>query len=75
LNKLNEDIANLSEKRNALNAQWENEKGVLTQIQQKKATIEAIRKLKQTRPNETEIMVSVAEIRYGLIKKNEEDLF
>jgi ATP-dependent Clp protease ATP-binding subunit ClpB len=74
LNKLNEDIANLSEKRNALNAQWENEKGVLTQIQQKKATIESL-KIEADQAERDGNYGRVAEIRYGLIKKNEEDLF
>ena len=74
LNKLNEDIANLSEKRNALNAQWENEKGVLAQIQQKKATIESL-KIEADQAERDGNYGRVAEIRYGLIKKNEEDLF
>jgi len=74
LNKLNEDIANLSEKRNALNAQWENEKGVLSQIQQKKATIESL-KIEADQAERDGNYGRVAEIRYGLIKKNEEDLF
>jgi len=74
LAKLNEEIANLIEKRNALNAQWENEKGVLSQIQQKKATIEAL-KIEADQAERDGNYGRVAEIRYGLIKKNEEDLF
>jgi ATP-dependent Clp protease ATP-binding subunit ClpB len=74
LAKLNEDIANISEKRNALNAQWENEKGVLSQIQQKKAAIEALR-IEADQAERDGNYGRVAEIRYGLIKKNEEDLF
>ena len=74
LAKLNEDIANISEKRNALNAQWENEKGVLSQIQQKKAAIESLR-IEADQAERDGNYGRVAEIRYGLIKKNEEDLF
>ncbi|MEY3717686.1 MAG: ATP-dependent chaperone ClpB [Bacteroidota bacterium] len=74
LTKLNEEIANLSEKRNALNAQWENEKGVLSQIQQKKAAIESL-KIEADQAERDGNYGRVAEIRYGLIKKNEEDLF
>jgi ATP-dependent Clp protease ATP-binding subunit ClpB len=40
LGKLNEEIANLSVRQNELKAQWENEKNVLTQIQQKKTILE-----------------------------------
>lgn len=68
LNKLNEDIANLIEKRNALNAQWENEKGVLSQIQQKKATIESL-KIEADQAERDGNYGRVAEIRYGLIKR------
>lgn len=74
LTKLNEDIANLGEKRNALNAQWENEKGVLSQIQQKKTNIESLR-IEADQAERDGNYGRVAEIRYGLIKKNEEELF
>ena len=43
LNKLNEEIAELTETRGVLNAQWQNEKGILQQIQQKKANIENLK--------------------------------
>lgn len=74
LTKLNEEIANLSETRNSLNAQWENEKGILTQIQQKKANIESL-KLEAEQAERDGNYGRVAEIRYGLIKKNEEELY
>ena len=74
LNKLSEDIANISEQRNALNAQWENEKGILAQIQQKKANIESLR-LEAEQAEREGNYGRVAEIRYGLIKQNEEELY
>ncbi len=74
LSKLNEDIANLSEKRNGLNAQWQREKEVLTQIQQKKQAIEQY-KLEAEQAERDGNYGRVAEIRYGLIKNVEEELF
>jgi len=74
LQKLNIDIANITEQRNSLNAQWENEKGILSQIQQKKATIESL-KIEAEQAEREGNYGRVAEIRYGLIKQNEEDLY
>jgi ATP-dependent Clp protease ATP-binding subunit ClpB len=74
LQKLNIDIANLTEQRNSLNAQWENEKGILSQIQQKKTTIESL-KIEAEQAEREGNYGRVAEIRYGLIKQNEEDLY
>ncbi len=74
LQKLNIDIANLTEQRNSLNAQWENEKGILSQIQQKKTTIESL-KIEAEQAEREGNYGRVAEIRYGLIKQNEEELF
>ncbi len=74
LNKLSEDIANITEQRNSLNAQWENEKGILAQIQQKKANIESLRNEADQAEREGNYG-RVAEIRYGLIKQNEEELY
>ena len=74
LQKLNVDIANITEQRNSLNAQWENEKGILSQIQQKKATIESL-KIEAEQAEREGNYGRVAEIRYGLIKQNEEDLY
>ncbi len=74
LNKLSEDIANINEQRNSLNAQGENEKGILAQIQQKKANIESLRNEADQAEREGNYG-RVAEIRYGLIKQNEEELY
>lgn len=74
LKKLTEDIANITEQRNSLNAQWENEKGILAQIQQKKANIESLR-LEADQAEREGNYGRVAEIRYGLIKQNEEELY
>lgn len=74
LSKLNEDIANLSDKRDSLNAQWENEKSILTEIQEKKTNIESLKNEAEQAEREGNYG-RVAEIRYGLIKNNEEELY
>jgi ATP-dependent Clp protease ATP-binding subunit ClpB len=74
LSKLNEEIANLSEDRNSLNAQWQNEKAVLHQIQEKKELIESYRTEAEQAEREGNYG-RVAELRYGLIKQTEEELF
>jgi len=74
LAKLNEEIANLTNKRDELNSQWQNEKNILTQVQQKKASIESL-KLEAEQAERDGNYGRVAEIRYGLIKNAEEDLF
>lgn len=74
LNKLNEEIAGLSEQRGILNAQWENERSILQQIQQKKANIESL-KIEADQAEREGNYGRVAEIRYGLIKNNEESLY
>lgn len=74
LEKLNTDIANMSEKRNMLNAQWENEKNILAQIQSKKSNIENL-KVEADQAERDGNYGRVAEIRYGLIKNNEEELY
>ena len=74
LNKLNEDIAGLSEQRGILNAQWENERSILQQIQQKKANTENL-KIEADQAEREGNYGRVAEIRYGLIKNNEEALY
>ena len=73
LNKLNEEIANLGSRRNELNAQWENEKSVLAAIQQKKAEIESLR-IEAEQSERDGNYARVAEIRYGLLQKAEENL-
>lgn len=74
LNKLNEEIAGISEQRGILNAQWENERSILQQIQQKKANIESL-KIEADQAEREGNYGRVAEIRYGLIKNNEESLY
>lgn len=74
LSKLNEEIANLSEERNSLNAQWQNEKAMLHQIQEKKELIEKYR-LEAEQAEREGNYGRVAELRYGLIKQAEEELF
>jgi ATP-dependent Clp protease ATP-binding subunit ClpB len=74
LSRLNEEIANLSEERNSLNAQWQNEKAVLNQIQEKKELIEQYRVEAEQAEREGHYG-RVAELRYGLIKQAEEELF
>jgi len=74
LSKLNEEIANLNEDRSSLNAQWMNEKAVLGQIQEKKELIEKYRLEAQMAERDGNYG-RVAELRYGLIKQAEEDLF
>lgn len=70
LNKLNADIANLSEERNSLNAVWQNEKSIITQIQKKKTEIETLRNEAEQAERDGNYG-RVAEIRYGLIKEAE----
>lgn len=74
LGKLIEEIANLNEERNSLNAQWQNEKAVLNQIQEKKELIENYRMEAEQAEREGNYG-RVAELRYGLIKQAEEELF
>ncbi|NBP06023.1 MAG: AAA family ATPase, partial [Bacteroidetes bacterium] len=74
LGRLNEEIANLSEERNTLNAQWQNEKAVLNQIQEKKELIEQYR-IEAEQAEREGNYGRVAELRYGLIKQAEEELF
>ncbi|MCC7298387.1 MAG: ATP-dependent chaperone ClpB [Bacteroidia bacterium] len=74
LSKLNEEIANLSDKRNELNGQWQHEKDLLTRIQGKKQLIEQY-KLEAEQAERDGNYGRVAEIRYGLIKKEEEELY
>jgi ATP-dependent Clp protease ATP-binding subunit ClpB len=74
LTQLNKVLTELNEKRSGINARWENEKGVLTKIQQKKAQIENL-KLEAEQAERDGNYGRVAEIRYGLIKNLEEELY
>ncbi|HZK07302.1 MAG TPA: ATP-dependent chaperone ClpB [Bacteroidales bacterium] len=73
LNQLQEDIANLSEQRNALRARWQSEKEVVEAIQSRKKDIEELRQQADRAEREGDFG-KVAEIRYGKIKANEDEL-
>jgi ATP-dependent Clp protease ATP-binding subunit ClpB len=64
--KINEDIANLEEKRNALKAKWVSEREVVNGIQSAKEDIENL-KLDAARLEREGKFSEVAEIRYGKI--------
>ncbi len=66
LGKLEENLANLNEKKNVLVAQWKNEKGVITELRQIKEQIETQRLAEQRAEREGNLNL-VAEIRYGKI--------
>ncbi len=70
---LNKEIADLSEKRNTLKAQWENEKGVVNEIRKLKENAEQLR-LEAEHAERTGDFGKVAEIRYGRIPENQEKL-
>jgi ATP-dependent Clp protease ATP-binding subunit ClpB len=70
LNKLNEEIANISEDRNAINARWKREKEVVEQIQTNKALIEQY-KNEADQAERNGDFGKVAELRYGKIKEAE----
>ncbi len=71
--KINEDIANLEEKRNALKARWESEREVVHGIQQAKETIERLKQEAMRMEREGRFS-EVAEIRYGRIPDEEKQL-
>mgnify|MGYP000102846726 FL=1 len=73
LNKLQEDLANLEENRNALRAQWESEREVVLGVQQAKQEIEQLRQEAKRLEREGDFS-QVAEIRYGRIPEVEERL-
>jgi len=71
--KLNEDLANLEDERNALRSQWENEKQIVLGLQEKKIEIENLRV--QAKQLEREGKFSeVAEIQYGKLPSLEAEL-
>ncbi|NCA86222.1 MAG: AAA family ATPase, partial [Clostridia bacterium] len=73
LSQLQEDIANLSEQRNAMRAKWQAEKEVVEGIQNRKKDIEDLR-LQADRAEREGDFGKVAEIRYGKIKAQEDEL-
>lgn len=73
LKKLQEDLANLEENRNALRAQWESEREVVLGVQQAKQEIEQLKQEAKRLEREGDFS-QVAEIRYGRIPEVEENL-
>ncbi len=70
LNELNEEIANLSDKRNEIKSQWQNEKSAADKVQNLKEAIEQF-KLEADQAERAGDYGKVAEIRYGRIKDAE----
>jgi ATP-dependent Clp protease ATP-binding subunit ClpB len=70
LNLINEELANLNEKRNDLKAKWQAEKELVDKIQQIKKEIEDL-KLAADQAERDGDFGKVAEIRYGKIQKAE----
>ncbi|AZQ44284.1 ATP-dependent chaperone ClpB [Nonlabens ponticola] len=73
LKTLHSELANLKEQRNELNAQWENEKEVIDNIQAVKTDIETY-KAEAERAERDGDYGKVAELRYGKIKESQEKL-
>jgi ATP-dependent Clp protease ATP-binding subunit ClpB len=73
IKKLNEELGNLKEKRNAIFAQWSQEKDLVDQIQQHKQEVESL-KQQADRAERDGDYATVAEIRYGKIKTSQENL-
>ncbi|MBC7891678.1 MAG: ATP-dependent chaperone ClpB, partial [Sphingobacteriaceae bacterium] len=71
--QLNKDLADLGEKRDALKAQWQNEKGVLDEIRAEKGKIDQL-KLEAEQAERNGDYGKVAEIRYGKILESEKRL-
>lgn len=72
-NVLSKTIAELSDKRNELKAQWENEKNAIQSIQDEKENIEKL-KLEAEKAERSGDFGRVAEIRYGLIAESQSRL-
>lgn len=70
LSELNEEIANMSEKRNEIKAHWQAEKEVAEKVQNLKEAIEQF-KLEADQAERSGDYGKVAEIRYGRIKDAE----
>ena len=70
---LNEELANLEDKRNALRARWESERAVVLGIQQAKQELEQL-KLEGDRAEREGNFSTAAEIRYGKIPDTEKQL-
>jgi ATP-dependent Clp protease ATP-binding subunit ClpB len=70
LEKLNDEIANLSEERNTIKSKWQEEKTIIDSIQKAKKEIEDL-KIQADQAERTGNYGLVAEIRYGKIKEKE----
>lgn len=70
---LNEELANISEERNAINAKWQAEKTIVDGIQKAKENIERL-KTEADQAERNGQLALVAEIRYGKIKDEERSL-
>jgi len=70
---LSKTIAELSDKRNELKAQWENEKNIIQNLQSEKENIEKL-KLEAEKAERAGDFGKVAEIRYGLIGESQQKL-
>jgi ATP-dependent Clp protease ATP-binding subunit ClpB len=70
LTKLTEELANLNEERNGLQAKWKQEKDIVEQIQKIKSDIETLKFEADTAERNGDYG-KVAEIRYGRIKEKE----
>lgn len=73
LKYLKENLANLKEERNSINAKWVSEKEVVDNLQAAKEAIESY-KLEAEKAERDGNYGLVAEIRYGKIKEEEENL-
>ncbi len=73
LSQLNREIAELSDKRSDLKAQWQSEKEVVNSIHRIRKDIENL-KLEAEQAERVSDFGKVAEIRYGKIKEAEENL-
>ncbi|HPE98377.1 MAG: ATP-dependent chaperone ClpB [Chitinophagales bacterium] len=73
LEDLGKEIADLSEDRNALKARWQEEKGLVDQLQAKKVDIEQF-KLQAEQAEREGDYGRVAELRYGKIKEAEKSI-
>ena len=73
LDKLNQELANLKEKRNQIFSKWSKEKELLDNIQQQKLEIENYKKKSERAERDGDYGL-VAEIRYGKIKDAQEKI-
>jgi ATP-dependent Clp protease ATP-binding subunit ClpB len=73
LKTLQEELANLQEERSKFRAEWETEKRLIDGVQQNKQQIETL-KLEAEQAERSGNYGRVAEIRYGLIQRAEEEI-